>query len=392
MEKKQIIYIRMMSVAGLLGLLALALVFGAGGSLFTGIVNDINHNVIDVSEAGASIYNLYFYKGLGVPYLVLFSFSLFATVTAAVSVLTKNQSAGVAAKAACISDMITGLYILLAVLFEKNEGLHRFIAGFYLDDVGDGIETVRLIGGFATAAGIFLILLGGVCLLLIRSSGLERQKNERSGRLSGGWTLFVPVLYGSLFLEIVRELLISGRISAMDGSAVQAYMYVKDYYFADAWGLNVSYVWYVTAAAVVFILLRGVFAGNKKILFLITGGMGILLAIRSLIYLLNPPRLFGYLTIDEAVCDVTESVYPMYLLLFVLDILFLVSVMVLLLSGRCGPKKILLLGAVHAGSSVIAVFAASFFGMTALYGACAAVSFLALIGSFYLADIRGRHH
>lgn len=392
MEKKQILFIRRISAAGLLGLLAFVLVFGAGGGLFTGIVNDMNHNIIDVSDAGASIYNLFFYKGLGVPYLVFFSVSLFATVTAGVSVLTRFGSAAALSKAACISDMITGFYILLTVLLEKNQGLHRFIAGFYMDDVSGEIQTARLIGGWAAAAGVLLILLGVVCLLVLRFSGMEALKNQQGEKWPGSWVLFAPALYGSLFLEIGRDVLMGGRIHSMGGNAVQAYTYVKDYYFADAWGLNLPYVWYVAAAAVIFILLRAAFAKNKMIPLLITGGTGLLLAARYLIYLWNPPRLFGYLTLDEAVCDVTESLYPMALLLFILDILFLVSVTTLLLSGRCVFKKILLLGAVHAGSSVIAVFAASFFGITALYGTCAAVSFLALIGSFYLADIGGSHH
>ena len=60
MKKEEILRIRVMSVAVILALMAVMLVAGPGSTLFKGIVDNINNNVVDINSSQASIYNLYF--------------------------------------------------------------------------------------------------------------------------------------------------------------------------------------------------------------------------------------------------------------------------------------------------------------------------------------------
>ena len=83
MKKEEILRIRVMSVAVILALMAVILVAGPGSTLFKGIVDNINNNVVDINSSQASIYNLYFYKGLDTVYNVIFSVGLFSTCMAA---------------------------------------------------------------------------------------------------------------------------------------------------------------------------------------------------------------------------------------------------------------------------------------------------------------------
>lgn len=391
MKKEQIIWVRVLSVGVLLAGMALLLIFGTRSGLYAGIVQNINHNVIDISQAGASIYNLYFYQGLGVVYQGLFSVAFFCASAAAVGVAARFRGTAALAKTACVSGLAVGLYVLLTRIFEKSQGLHRLIAGFYMDGVDGWIEPAQLIGNWPVAAGVLLGLFSVICLLLIRSSRMSQLSVYQQGKV-GSFGLLLPVVYGSLFLEMIREMLIGGRMAAQGQTALQAYTYVRDYYFADAWGLNLPYVWFVLVTALTGILLGRRFVNRRWLCLLPAGCIGLLLAVRSGIFLARPPRLFGYLTFDEAVCDATEAAYPMYLLLLVLDLLLLVFWTASLIQGRLTAKKILLPAGVHAAGSIIAVFAASAAGLAAVYGVCAAVNGVALIGSLYMADIRGRHH
>lgn len=390
MKKDKIVLIRVLTVAAVLAALALVLVFGAGGGLFHNIVNDINNNQVPLDSAGASIYNLYFYKGLGVPYLVLFSAALFAAAAASVGILTRFWGAAVLAKAAAVSGMVTGAYIVLAVLFEKNVLLHRLIDRFYIGEVQGTIETVRLIGVVPLVSGIVLIVLGGLCLALLPASGITKMKIYQSAEKMRDYVILLPVLYGCVFCEILREILIGSRCEALGAEDLHAYTYIQDYYFADAWGFDIPYVWFLLAAAVVLIALRGMAANwmrDKKISLLpvfTAVVFGVLLGIRSIIFWMNPPRLFGYLTLDEAVCDVTEAAYPLYMLIFVLDICLLAVWLAQLLLCRSEMKKIALLCAAHCIASIAAILAGQLAGIVGIYAACAVVNIVTIAGSCIL--------
>lgn len=62
MKKEEIIYVRILTVIGASALMALILIFGAGSGLFQRIANGINDTTLQLSNADAAIYSLYFIK------------------------------------------------------------------------------------------------------------------------------------------------------------------------------------------------------------------------------------------------------------------------------------------------------------------------------------------
>ncbi len=383
MKKEDRIVIRIFTAVASLALLALILAFGAGSSLFSGIVQDINYNVVDPDSAGASIYNLYFYRGLSVLYRILFSAALFSAVAAAAGLLVRFAGAVALGRAASVSGMLAGAYIVLAALFEKNVALHRFVDSFYIDDVPGMIETVRMIGVIPVVSGILLIVLGAFSLFLIQAGGFSKMKAFHAADPVKSACCLLPVLYGSIICETFLRQLAGFCCESLGGRNQQAQVFIRDYYFADAWGFNIPYAWYLSAAAVLIIVLRPVINSalgeKKRLLPQLAGAAFLLLAgLRSLIFFMNPPRLFGYLTLDESLCDLTEAAYPLYMAVFALEIVLLAVWEAQLLWQRNAAKKTALLMAAHLAACTAAVLVGQAAGITGIYGAYAAANVLLL--------------
>lgn len=391
MKKEQIILIRILSVVAVLAAMTLVLILGAGNGMFQHIINNINNNVVDMSTSDASIYNLYYYKGLNTIYLILFSVSLFSAIIAIISILTRFPAAVIAAKTAAISMFVTGIYLLFARIMEGSVGLHRFIAGFYMDQVSKNVETAQLMGK-VPVSGILLVILSILCFLLIQSSGINRIKSYRFEKPLSALAIYLPVLFGSIFLEFLREVLITERCDKFGGTTHMVSVFIGDYFFADAWMFNWDYVWFIMIVVAVLILLRGKI--NRALTLLITAGIPfVVLTFRSILYLMNPPKMFGYLTFDEEICNATELAFRLYMLRFILDVLVLTYVCASLLLKRSGVKKILITYGVNVVISIVGiVLVAGSHGLSGMYIVCIIADIITLVGSFYLLDIRRSHH
>ena len=66
MKKNQIVLIRVVSVAVLMAALALILIFGAGSTVFTKIIKDLNNGGVTSDASAVSVYNLVYYKGINI--------------------------------------------------------------------------------------------------------------------------------------------------------------------------------------------------------------------------------------------------------------------------------------------------------------------------------------
>ena len=64
MKKNQIVLIRVVSVAVLMAALALILIFGAGSTVFTKIIKDLNNGGVTSDASAVSVYNLVYYLSL----------------------------------------------------------------------------------------------------------------------------------------------------------------------------------------------------------------------------------------------------------------------------------------------------------------------------------------
>lgn len=393
MKKEEIIYIRIMSVIAASAVLALILIVGAGSGLFQSIVNKINNNTVE-----ASLYNLYFYKGLNVIYRTLYSVTLFSLVLTTAAMLVKLDGAGLYAVVSSALSVITGLYIVLCRVFEGNIGLYRFINNFYIGETGE-INPISMLG-FSWIAGILLIIIGALCLFLVKSARLDRIK-AFGGNSPSYLGVFAPVLIGSIFFECIREIIIAGVCNISNTYIQSTYLCIKEYYFADTFLFDMPYVTYLIITVIGVMLLgkmKLTLHGRLDIGWILPLLLTVIAVVRSVIYYFNSPPLFGYLTVDEKLCDYIESAYPVYMILYILDMIFLMAAVKLFLDKKCSIKKMLTVccnvAAVSIIGILIAVFTAKFhtLGLECFYIICATADAIGLFCLFYSGNIRRSHH
>lgn len=395
MKKDQIIMIRILSVVALLSVMALILVFGAGNGLFLNIINDINHNIVDTQSSAASIYNLYYYKGFNVVYMILFSITIYSIGISIVSILTRFDTAYLTAKISSTFILIMGVFILFARMMEGSRFMHRFIARFYINEVSSNVETAQLMSKVPFSA-ICLILLSILCIMLIRSSRIRTVKPYNYTDQRKVYAIYIPVLFGSVFIEYLREIIITARCNRIGSHMDQVNSFMHDYYFSNQWGFNWNYAWFLVIVAVVLIGLRLKLHGkNGKLLGLLitTGIPAIFVIIRSMFYAMNPPRLFGFLTFDEHVCDLTESAFVLYLIRFVLDIIVLTSVLEWLILKKEEIIKILISYGANVVISICGILIfGNIFGIAGMYVSCIIANIITLVSNFYIFYIGRSHH
>lgn len=396
MKKEEIIYIRIMSVAGLLAILVLLTVLGLGSGLYSNVADNINNNASYFADYENVVYNLYFYKGLDVFYKILFSVTIVCSAVGAAGILLRRKCAALFAKTGCIFSVITSLYVLIGIFCHNIKFAVAFVTGFYMDNA-EGAVIKNMLGIKPIVISIIMIILGVLCLLIIKSSGMEKLKVYASGDKSRYYAVIMPVLMGTVFFETVREILtgiLCQTSNALDGVSGQVYGFITDYYFADDFLFGGLYVWIAVIAAIVLMSINTELLKKSriKLYVLISGCASLFIIVKIIIYMLNPPRLFGYLTTNEYVCDITEKSYPMYMFIFLFDILIIVTLIYLMYVSGISVKKTLILSAVHICISVIAMIIGSFSGITGIYTAIIAADLLALIGCFYMAYISRSHH
>jgi hypothetical protein len=190
---------------------------------------------------------------------------------------------------------------------------------------------------------------------------------------------------------LIREIIIGNRCTSSGGASLSAYLFVSDYYFANAWMFDWAYVWFILVVVSLLIVLRSHISKMGALLvtcvvpFLVIG-------IRSLVYYLNPPKLFGYLTLDENICSATEAAYPLYMIVFLLDVIVLAVMAYQIIIVKCSNKKILIICSVNAVISIILILIlGGLFGLAGSYISCIIADISALVSSFYLADVRRSH-
>lgn len=396
MKKEEIIYIRIMSVAGLLAILVLLTVLGLGSGLYSNIADNINNNASYFADYENVVYNLYFYKGLDVFYKILFSVTIVCNAVGAAGIFLRRKCAALFAKTGCIFSVITSLYVLIGIFCHNIKFAVAFVTGFYMDNA-EGAVIKNMLGIKPIVISIIMIILGVLCLLIIKSSGMEKLKVYASGDKSRYYAVIMPVLMGTVFFETVREILtgiLCQTSNALDGVSGQVYGFITDYYFADDFLFGGLYVWIAVIAAIVLMSINTELLKKSriKLYVLISGCASLFVIVKIIIYMLNPPRLFGYLTTNEYVCDITEKSYPMYMFIFLFDILIIVTLIYLMYVSGISVKKTLILSAVHICISVIAMIIGSFSGIMGIYTAIIAADLLALIGCFYMAYISRSHH
>ncbi len=447
MKKDDIVVINILVSTGILAVLVLLLVFGTGSNLYGSIVGNIN-SASGEGLSNANIYDISYYKGFGVVYGITGSIALFATAISAAALFFRKNGAVRLAYIAGAADALTAVVVLISAAAEGSVPVHRFVAGFYLKDIAKTFEITKALGIIPVVMAVIILVLSAALLIYLKMTGIGKLKVYNSGTFDVR-RLLIPVIYGSVVLEVIRNILIGVVCDMAGGMKMTVHTYMADYYFVKAIDFNLPYVWFLAVLAFAVIIFSGVVLKNRaanskaindkavnskeingkavkskeindkainseaanngaaksevsesraaknrsaeKFIVSVVSVEILALIVRTVIYFVNPPRLFGYLTLDNAVCDATEAAYPAYIIMYVLDVLLLL-VMTGLIIMRADDKKILMLCAVHAVISIIAVLAGQLAGAAGIYYACAIANIIALVCLFYMAYVRRSHH
>ncbi|MDD3240156.1 MAG: hypothetical protein PHW47_08765 [Lachnospira sp.] len=351
MNKNEIILARIISTTSASALALLILVAGIRSNYFSQIANQINNNTL--SGEGANLYNYYYYSGLQVIYEVLFTVTVISLIVAIVSILFRLQNCQLVCTISAMSAIVTSLFLLFGRVYESSVGVHRFIAGFYMGNVaGSDIVTAQYLSKIPIWTILFLVV-SVILFFLVRVTKFGKIKLYHKGGCDG-LHLLLSGLYGSLMIGLVRRYVMNGMTSAMDDANRMSYTYVREYFIAERWLLSVPFVVYAAIAVILTVALNH--RVNKMLHRTLSIGVPTLIAgIIGIYYFINPARIFGRLTLDEHVCDITEAAMSTYLIQMIVAVGF-ITVLVFYTYMKLSIHKILIVMLVNAVASLIFMF------------------------------------
>ena len=183
-----------------------------------------------------------------------------------------------------------------------------------------------------------------------------------------------PALGGFLVLEIVRNLVISRLVTiSADETLGTVAAYVNDYYIGSRLFFNWSWLIIFTIATCAAILLRPVNKINvKSKIVLEVAVFSVVVSVVSVIYWLNPPALFGYLTTDNTICDMTEEAFAWYLIRYVVTLVFVFVLIALTVNDKLDIRITgIVMAAAFIAGLVFIIIAYNVKGMLSfMYAAC----------------------
>ncbi len=389
MKKEDIIIIRITSAAILLAALALILLFGAQSGLFYRYIEMMNNN--EYSNMAGSAYNVAFFNGVNTIYTFLFDLTLYTTIIGAMGLLLKLKGVSSIAVCGAVSSVVTGFYIVFVYILENNVLLHKAASYIYLHEAGNYLDGERILHAKVIIVGVVLIIIGILAIMIIKSSNVKKIYSYSSSYKHTGLIAMLPVFYGCIFMEIVKKLLLEYVIGIKEQSG-QVYSILTQHYFEGIPLFHIKLIWVVLISAIAIVLVNR-FVRRFQIDKTIIGIFFALAYIVQIVFILvNPPRLFGYLSFDEHICDMVDSSNAAYMIMYALDVVFVSILTAVCLKDNYSHKKILITIAIHFVISILAVMGLGFIGISAIFAGCAAANLVALISFFYTANIRASHH
>lgn len=389
MKKEDIIIIRITSAAVLLAALALILLLGAGSGLFQHYIDMINNN--EYSHMAGSAYNAAFFNGANTIYTFLFDLTLYTTIIGAIGLLLKLKGVSSIALCGAISSVVTGIYIVLVYILENNVLLHKAASYIYLNEAGNYANGDRILHIKVVIMGIVLIVIGILAILIIKSSNVKKMYSYNSSYKHTGLIAMLPVFYGCIFMEIVKNILLKSvtNIQEQDG---QVYTILTEHYFDGMPLFHIKLIGVVLISAVMIVFVNRFirkFRIDKTIIGIV---FGLAYIVQIVFIMINPPRLFGYLSFDEHICDMVDASNMVYMIMYALDVVFVSILTAVCLKDDYSHKKILITLSIHFVISILAIIGLHFISLSAIFAGCAAADLVALISFFYTANIRAGNH
>lgn len=356
MKKDEITMVRLLSLAILMALSLFILLVPIGSNEFGQIISKMNNNALNIPESQNSVYNLYYYTGFNVVYQLFFSLTILFTAMSVAGILLRIGNTGIAAFVSAILNLLTGMLLLFARIWESSVSMHAMIDSVYLDGVvKEQIKTTQLLDKVPVLY-ILLIVLGILELLMVKSSGIMRIKMFTKNKKTNAVNYLVPALIIYVWAGFIRQDILSVIIRNGDSQRMTVNEYLTGYYIGNKIFFNWSWMIMLLLATIICIIIQsGVIKGLSGRAGMLAGiGIPALVTIiPSVIYAFNPPALFGYLTLDISLCDMTDNAFYMYLVTFCVSMTAAFILIYLVISGILDMRKLVFIFIINVVISVV---------------------------------------
>lgn len=343
MKKDEITRVRLLSLAVLMALSLFILLVPIGSNEFGQIISKMNNNALNIPESQNSVYNLYYYTGFNVVYQLFFSLTILFTAMSVAGILLRIGNTGIVAFVSAILNLLTGMLLLFARIWESSVSMHAMIDSVYLDGVvKEQIETTQLLDKVPVLY-ILLIVLGILELLMVKSSGIMRIKMFAKNKKTNAVNYLVPALIIYVWAGFIRQDILSVIIRNGDSQRMTINEYLTAYYIGNKIFFNWSWMIMLLIATIICIIIQsGIIKGLSGRAGMLAGiGIPALVTIMpSVIYAFNPPALFGYITLDISLCDMTDNAFYMYLVTFCVCMTAAYILIYLVISGLLDMRKL----------------------------------------------------
>ena len=343
MKKDEITRVRLLSLAVLMALSLFILLVPIGSNEFGQIISKMNNNALNIPESQHSVYNLYYYTGFNVVYQLFFSLTILFTAMSVVGILLRIGNTGIAAFVSAILNLLTGMLLLFARIWESSVSMHAMIDSVYLDGVvKEQIKTTQLLDKVPVLY-ILLIVLGILELLMVKSSGIMRIKMFTKNKKTNAVNYLVPALIIYVWAGFIRQDILSVIIRNGDSQRMTINEYLTAYYIGNKIFFNWSWMIMLLIATILCIIIQsGVIKGliGRAGMLACIGIPALVTIIPSVIYAFNPPALFGYLTLDISLCDMTDNAFYMYLVIFCVCMTAAYILIYFVISGLLDMRKL----------------------------------------------------
>lgn len=356
MKKDEITRVRLLSLAVLMALSLFILLVLVGNNEFGHIISKMNNNALNIPESQNSVYNLYYYTGFNVVYQLFFSLTILFTAMSVAGILLRIGNTGIAAFVSAILNLLTGMLLLFARIWESSVSMHAMIDSVYLDGVvKEQIKTTQLLDKVPVLY-ILLIVLGILELLMVKSSGIMRIKMFAKNKKTNAVNYLVPALIIYVWAGFIRQDILSVIIRNGDSQRMTINEYLTSYYIGNKIFFNWSWMIMLLLATIICIIIQsGIIKGLSGRAGMLAGiGIPALVTIMpSVIYAFNPPALFGYITLDISLCDMTDNAFYMYLVTFCVCMTAAYILIYLVISGLLDMRKLAGIFVINVVTSVI---------------------------------------
>lgn len=356
MKKDEITMVRLLSLAILMALSLFILLVPIGSNEFGQIISKMNNNALNIPESQNSVYNLYYYTGFNVVYQLFFSLTILFTAMSVAGILLRIGNTGIAAFVSAILNLLTSMLLLFARIWESSVSMHAMIDSVYLDGVvKEQIETTQLLDKVPVLY-ILLIVLGILELLMVKSSGIMRIKMFAKNKKTNAVNYLVPALIIYVWAGFIRQDILSVIIRNGDSQRMTINEYLTAYYIGNKIFFNWSWMIMLLLATIICIIIQsGVIKGlsGRAVMLAGIGIPALVTIIPSVIYAFNPPALFGYLTLDISLCDMTDNAFYMYLVTFCVSMTAAFILIYLVISGILDMRKLAFIFIINVVISVV---------------------------------------